>query len=635
MNNETFEKTQFNVIKDKLSSYTISEYGKKRVQALQPSAKIDVVKKRLQETAEGKAILMANLHVPFMGLSGLDHLTNQVEKGFVLEPKELINYADFLRSNRMIQQFMQKNQFLAPLLAQYSESLTIFTEIEERIYQVIRNNQVENDASRELRKIRNAIANCEKEIDQKMQTFLRHSQNKAKIQEAVVVKKNERFTVPIKASFKNQVSGTIVDASTKGTTVFIEPKGIGKLNDKLLVLKMEEATEVYQVLSELTGAIAEKMQVIQQNIEVVAEYDMIFAKAKFSREIKGIEPNVNREGIAKLINVCHPLLGEQAVPLSLKIGKEYRGLTITGPNAGGKTVVLKTLALVTLQTMIGLQIKADQGTTIALFDQIFVDIGDQQSIENSLSTFSGHMNNISTIYRQTKANSLILLDEIGSGTEPNEGAALAIAIMEAFYQKGSILLTTTHYGEIKRYSQEHEDFTTAAMAFDSEKLTPKYQLLLGETGDSNAFWIAEKMDLNQQVIKQAKSYLTSREYETQKKVFKTEKMPVEPKEKDVAFHKGDRVLWTEKNKIGLVYERMIGTPMVKIYLNQEMITVHQKKLKLEQPGQELYPDNYDLDSLFEEYKVRKKRRDLERGSKKAYKELRKESQKRNSKGTSN
>ncbi|MHC5227306.1 endonuclease MutS2 [Enterococcus sp. LJL99] len=635
MNNETFEKTQFNVIKDKLSSYIISEYGKKRVQALQPSAKIDVVKKRLQETAEGKAILMANLHVPFMGLSGLDHLTNQVEKGFVLEPKELINYADFLRSSRMIQQFMQKNQFLAPLLAQYSESLTIFTEIEERIYQVIRNNQVENDASRELRKIRNAIANCEKEIDQKMQTFLRHSQNKAKIQEAVVVKKNERFTVPIKASFKNQVSGTIVDASTKGTTVFIEPKGIGKLNDKLLVLKMEEATEVYQILSELTGAIAEKMQVIQQNIEVVAEYDMIFAKAKFSREIKGIEPNINREGIVELINVCHPLLGEQAVPLSLKIGKEYRGLTITGPNAGGKTVVLKTLALITLQTMIGLQIKADQGTTIALFDQIFVDIGDQQSIENSLSTFSGHMNNISTIYRQTKANSLILLDEIGSGTEPNEGAALAIAIMEAFYQKGSILLTTTHYGEIKRYSQEHEDFTTAAMAFDSEKLTPKYQLLLGETGDSNAFWIAEKMDLNQQVIKQAKSYLISREYETQKKVFKTEKMPVEPKEKDVVFHKGDRVLWTEKNKIGLVYERMIGTQMVKIYLNQEMIMVHQKKLKLEQPGQELYPDNYDLDSLFEEYKVRKKRRDLERGSKKAYKELRKESQKRNSKGTSN
>lgn len=228
-------------------------------------------------------------------------------------------------------------------------------------------------------------------------------------------------------------------------------------------------------------------------------------------------------------------------------------------------------------------------------------------------------------------NSLILLDEIGSGTEPNEGAALAIAIMEAFYQKGSILLTTTHYGEIKRYSREHEDFMTAAMAFDSEKLTPKYQLLLGERGDSKAFWIAEKMSLNQQVIKQAQNYLISRNYETKKKRFKIEKLVVETKENDVTFHKGDRVLWIEKNKIGLVYEQMIGTPMVKIYLDQEMITLHQKKLKLEQKAQELYPDNYDLDSLFEEYSVRKKRRDLERGSKKAYKELCKESRKRNGK----
>ena len=626
MNNETFEKTQFNLIKDRLASYTISEYGKKRVQIIQPSAKISVVKKRLQETSEAKALLMANLHVPFMGLSGLEHLTKQVEKGFVLEPKELIHYADFLRSSRMIQQFMKKNQFIAPLLAQYSDHLTLFSEIEERIYQVIRNNQVENNASRELRKTRNAIASCEKEINQKMQAFLRHSQNKSKIQEAVVVKKNERFTIPIKASFKNQVSGTIVDTSVKGTTVFIEPKGIGKLNDKLSLLKMEEATEIYQILSELTGAIAEKIQVIQQNIEVVAEYDMIFAKAKFSREINGIEPMINREGIVELRNVYHPLLGEHVVPLSLKIGKEYRGVTITGPNAGGKTVVLKTVGLITLQTMIGLQIQADKGTTIALFDQIFVDIGDQQSIENSLSTFSGHMNNISTIFRQAKANSLILLDEIGSGTEPNEGAALAIAIMEAFYQKGSILLTTTHYGEIKRYSQEHEDFTTAAMAFDSEKLTPKYQLLLGETGDSNAFWIAEKMALDQQVVKQAKHYLTSRNYATEKKPFKTKKVVADVNEKEVAFQKGDRVLWTEKNKIGLVYELIIGTPMVKIYLDNEMITVHQKKLKLNQQAQELYPDNYDLDSLFEGFKIRKQRRDLERGSKKAYKKLRQERQ---------
>ncbi|OJG99809.1 mannonate oxidoreductase [Enterococcus termitis] len=413
MNQETYTKTQFNTIKDKLKTYAISTYGKERIEQLKPSSRLEVVEKRQQETAEGKALLMANLHVPFMGLSNVEHLTNQVEKGFILEPKELVSYADFLRSSRLIQSFMQKNQFIAPLLAKYSETVQIFPSIEDEIYQVIRNNQVETDASRELRKIRRGLQECEKEIEAKLNAFMRNTQNKPKIQESVIVKKNDRFTIPIKASYKNQLAGTIVESSSKGTTVFLEPSSIAKLNDKLYQLKMEEATEVYQILSTLTGMIAEQMTTIQGNIEVVAHYDMIFAKAKFSREINGIEPKINTDGIIEFINVKHTILGANAVPLNLSLGKDYRGLTITGPNAGGKTVVLKTVALITLQTMIGLQIIADEGTTVALFDQIFVDIGDQQSIENALSTFSGHMQNISEILAKTKRNSLILLDEIG------------------------------------------------------------------------------------------------------------------------------------------------------------------------------------------------------------------------------
>lgn len=628
MNQETYNKTQFNQIKGKLMTYAISYYGKELIKRLQPNSHLDVVKKRLQETSEAKALLMANLHVPFMGLNNIEYLTSQVKKGFILEPTELISYADFLRSSRLIQAFMQKNKFIAPLLAKYSDSLQLFSMIELEIYQVIRNNQVENDASRELRKIRRAIQECEKEIEAKLTSFLRNTQNKPKIQEAIVVKKNDRYTIPIKATYKNQISGTVVDASSKGTTVFVEPTTVTKLNDKLYQLKMEEATEVYQILSTLTGLIAEQMVAIQSNLEVVAQYDMIFAKAKYSREINGIEPEINQDGIIEFVNVKHTLLGENAVPLNVTLGQDYRGLTITGPNAGGKTVVLKTVGLITLQTMIGVQIIADVGTNVGIFDQIFVDIGDQQSIENALSTFSGHMQNISEILAKTKRNSLILLDEIGSGTEPNEGAALAIAIMEAFYKKGSILITTTHYGEIKRFSEQHEDFLTAAMAFDSENLMPKYQLILGETGESNAFWIANKMNLDEHVVKQAQNYLHNRNYSTEKehslqKVRKPKEQTIFP-----TYEKGDRVFWTEKKTIGLIFELIELSDEVIIFVENQKVRVPKRQLKLDRSAKELYPPNYDLDSLFDDYHERKKIRDLERGSKKAHKKLRKEMQAR-------
>lgn len=628
MNQETYNKTQFNQIKEKLMTYAISYYGKELIKRLKPNSHLDVVKKRLQETSEAKALLMANLHVPFMGLNNIEHLTSQVEKGFILEPTELISYADFLRSSRLIQAFMQKNKFIAPLLARYSDSLQLFSMIELEIYQVIRNNQVENDASRELRKIRRAIQECEKEIEAKLTSFLRNTQNKPKIQEAIVVKKNDRYTIPIKATYKNQISGTVVDASSKGTTVFVEPTTVTKLNDKLYQLKMEEATEVYQILSTLTGLIAEQMVAIQSNLEVVAQYDMIFAKAKYSREINGIEPEINQDGIIEFVNVKHTLLGENAVPLNVTLGQDYRGLTITGPNAGGKTVVLKTVGLIILQTMIGVQIIADVGTNVGIFDQIFVDIGDQQSIENALSTFSGHMQNISEILAKTKRNSLILLDEIGSGTEPNEGAALAIAIMEAFYKKGSILITTTHYGEIKRFSEQHEDFLTAAMAFDSENLMPKYQLILGETGESNAFWIANKMNLDEHVVKQAQNYLHNRNYSTEKehslqKVRKPKEQTIFP-----IYEKGDRVFWTEKKTIGLIFELIELSDEVIIFVENQKVRVPKRQLKLDRSAKELYPPNYDLDSLFDDYHERKKIRDLERGSKKAHKKLRKEMQAR-------
>lgn len=621
MNNETFEKTQFNEIKVQLSSYAISSFGKKRIENTQPHSKLSVVEKRLTETTEAKKLLDSSLHVPFMGLQSIEHITNQLEKGFVLTPQELLECADFLRSLRLIRQFFEKNQTVAPLLNRYGQGLNDFNEIEEEIYQVIRNGRIIDDASRELRRARRDIAETQDKIQELLKKFIR--QNKEKLQEAIITKRNDVFTVPIKSAYKKQVKGTIIELSSKGTTAYIEPSNVSRWNEQLVYHKMIEEAEVYQILATLTGLSAEALPLIQQNIEIIAEFDHIFARGKFSRELKGITPEINSDGYIHLVSATHPLINN-AVPLDLTIGEDYRGLTITGPNAGGKTVVLKTVALMSLMTMIGLQIPAKEGTEIAIFDQIFVDIGDAQSIENALSTFSGHMQNISEILRKTHKNSLILLDELGSGTEPNEGAALAIAIMEEFYQKGSILITTTHYGEIKRFAEQHPDFITAAMDFDAEHLTPKYRLLIGQTGESNALWIAKKMAISEQIITKAQNYFNDRSYDLEKKSFKTKTKKQPTAADEMSYYKGDKVFLLEQQKAALVYQEIPFTENVKVFLDNTFIEVPKRRMKLEFRATELYPADYELENLFEDFHTRKERRDIDRGSKKAQRKLRKE-----------
>lgn len=621
MNNETFEKTQFNEIKVQLSSYAISSFGKKRIENTQPHSKLSVVEKRLTETTEAKKLLDSSLHVPFMGLQSIEHITNQLEKGFVLTPQELLECADFLRSLRLIRQFFEKNQTVAPLLNRYGQGLNDFNEIEEEIYQVIRNGRIIDDASRELRRARRDIAETQDKIQELLKKFIR--QNKEKLQEAIITKRNDVFTVPIKSAYKKQVKGTIIELSSKGTTAYIEPSNVSRWNEQLVYHKMIEEAEVYQILATLTGLLAEALPLIQQNIEIIAEFDHIFARGKFSRELKGITPEINSDGYIHLVSTTHPLINN-AVPLDLTIGEDYRGLTITGPNAGGKTVVLKTVALMSLMTMIGLQIPAKEGTEIAIFDQIFVDIGDAQSIENALSTFSGHMQNISEILRKTHKNSLILLDELGSGTEPNEGAALAIAIMEEFYQKGSILITTTHYGEIKRFAEQHPDFITAAMDFDAEHLTPKYRLLIGQTGESNALWIAKKMAISEQIITKAQNYFNDRSYDLEKKSFKTKTKKQPTAADEMSYYKGDKVFLLEQQKAALVYQEIPFTENVKVFLDNTFIEVPKRRMKLEFRATELYPADYELENLFEDFHTRKERRDIDRGSKKAQRKLRKE-----------
>ncbi|TVT11990.1 endonuclease MutS2 [Enterococcus durans] len=624
---DTLNKLQFEEIKNEVKKRAIGNHSKERIDEMTIQTNLQTVRTRQTETKEARLILESNQHVPFMGLTRIDALTAQVKKGLILTPSELIEYADFLRSSRLITKFFEKNCYQTPLLYAYSKNMPNLVEIEELIYQQIKNQKVSDDASRQLRKVRKQLQVTEKEIQDRLLKFLRHPANKEMIQETMIVQKGDHYTIPIKASYKNKIPGSIIEQSNKGTTVFIEPTAVEKASGHYQLLKAEEIAEEYQVLAALTGALAEKEYAIDLIIETVTRLDILFARAKYSREIKGVTPIVNKSEYINIKQGRHPLLTGKAVLLDFELGKDYRGLVITGANAGGKTVVLKTVGLLTLMAMFGLQVPADEGTELAVFDGVFVDIGDQQNIENALSTFSGHMNNIAAILGKIKRNTLVLLDEIGSGTEPNEGAALAVAIMEAMYEKGALVVATTHYGEIKKFAKDHEDFIPAAMAFDREKLQPKYLLRVGETGESQALWIAKKMEMSPELIQQAQHYIHNKAYQTKKKAFQTLVQKENVKEKLERFSKGDRVFSTIHQKEGLIFEDQ-GEDTLIFYLDSEKIEVPRSRVTLKRRAEELYPENYDLDSLFTDFKTRKWQRDIERGSKKAHKQLAKEARER-------
>lgn len=631
MNTMTYEKLQYNELKEIMKTFCVSSLGKELLDKLQPSTNLKVVTNRLTETSEARKLLDAERHLPLKGISNIRHQMDKLEKGMILGASELLAISDFLRGCRIIKKFMLDKEFFAPVLHAYSHSMMEFTNMEETINLSIRGNRVDSEASRELKRIRNHIASTEEKIEERLNKFLKSSANKPYIQEFFISKKDDRFTIPIKASYKNHVAGTIVEASSKGSTVFIEPATISKLNGELAVLKAEESMEEYQILATLSGMVLEEIHQISINIELIGQYDMIFAKAKFSKGIDGIESKINNHGYIKLKNCKHPLLSGAIVPLDFEIGKDYRSLIITGPNAGGKTVVLKTIGILTLAVMSGFHIAAAKGTEIAVFDHLFVDIGDNQSIENSLSTFSSHMKNISEIMSASNNNTLLLFDEIGSGTEPNEGAALAIAILEEFYQMGCITVATTHYGEIKRYSEIHSDFMNAAMQFNSETIEPMYKLLIGKSGDSNALWISKKMNIREKVLQKAQFYMENKNYDLERVRENKIKKPIQPivqEEDTFEFQVGDRVKLLEYDNFGIVYEQKDKLNNVSVFYEKEILKVHVKRLSLDVRATELYPEGYDLNTLFVEYAERKFQRDIQRGSKKVLKKVAKDIKKK-------
>ena len=600
MNINTFEKLQLNEVKELIKNYCVSSLGKELIEKTNPSGNFNIVKRRLNENKEARKILENSNHIPLEGLFNINPIIEKVEKGMILEPNELISVEDFLRGCRKIKSFMRDKEFYSPKLSSYALNICECVNIEEEIKYCIKNNKVDSEASKELKKIRRSIEITEERIKERLNKFITSSANKKYIQEFIISKRDDRYVIPIKASYKNEVDGIVLDTSAKGTTVFIEPSSISKYSLELITLKSEESVEEYKILSYLTELIYEKIQNIK----------------------------LNNNGYIKIVNGKHPLLSGNVVPLNFEVGKDYRSLIITGPNAGGKTVTLKTVGLLTLMTQCGFDICASEDTEISVFEKVFVDIGDNQSIENALSTFSSHIKNIADIMSRANNKTLVLFDEIGSGTEPNEGASLAIAILEEFYKMGCIIVASTHYGEIKKFATNHPHFENAGMMFDKDTLEPMYKLTIGKSEDSNALFISKKMGIKDKVLNKAKSYMSDKNYDFD--LISESKISMKPIEEEEVLKNlpnleiGDKVKLLDYDDYGIVYKTIDKYNNVEVLYKEEFIKVNIKRIELSLKAKDLYPVGYDLNSLFVSFEERKLEKDIARGSKKALKKIQKE-----------
>lgn len=548
MKNKYLEKLEYSKILSILSNYAQTYIGKNMCQALTPSSQKKDVQKSLAETEEALNILYRCNTPPISEIADNTKNLKTIESYGTLSIKSILELANILKMSDELKKyfyndFLDSNEFI--YLADIFSKLYSNSSIIEKIsYSIIDENTIDDRASKNLSSIRKKQKNIEQDIKAKLNTFLHSSTYSKYIQENVITIRNDRYVIPVKDEYRSQIKGFVHDVSSSGSTVFIEPISVFELNNELANLKIEENLEIEKILQELSKLFYPYSNEIKEDIKCIGKLDFAFAKAKYSKNINGITPNINDKKQIILKDAKHPLLDpKKAVPISLELGTTYNTLVITGPNTGGKTVTLKTIGLLTAMACSGLNIPASNKSSLYVFDNIFADIGDDQSITESLSTFSAHMTNIVDIVKNSTENSLILVDELGSGTDPVEGASLAISILDYFKTKSSITVATTHYQELKKYALTTDGFENASVEFDINTLSPTYHLLIGVPGKSNAFEISKKLGLPVSIINEAKINLTKNDidfeellkniYDNKSKI-ENEKLEISKKLKEVS-----------------------------------------------------------------------------------------------------
>ncbi|WP_199615599.1 endonuclease MutS2 [Paenibacillus alkalitolerans] len=526
MDEKLLEKLEYHKILNTLAQHAATSIGKAFAEGLRPSGDLAEVRHRLLGTDEAVTIDRMKGQAPLGGVSDIRASLKRSVIGGTLNASELLDIANTVLGGRRVKRFVDsfREKHEAPILGALCDAVQELREVEDQIRRCIDDNGVVVDtASDDLLRIRRELRTGEARVREKLESIVRSSSAQKMLQDAIVTMRNDRFVIPVKQEYRGAFGGIVHDQSSSGATLFIEPEAVVTLNNRLRELKIQEEREIERILQKLTAAVAGEAEALGINVDLLGQIDFMFAKARLARSMKASLPAVNDKGYLRIRKGRHPLIPlEDVVPLDVELGAGYSAIIVTGPNTGGKTVTLKTVGLLSLMALSGLFVPAEDGSECCVFDAVFADIGDEQSIEQNLSTFSSHMTNIISILKRMTPRSLVLLDEVGAGTDPAEGSALAIAILEHIREMGCRLVATTHYSELKAYAYDRPVVVNASMEFNVETLRPTYRLLVGVPGRSNAFAIAERLGLSKRIIDEARSEVAEEDQRVEAMISKLE-----------------------------------------------------------------------------------------------------------------
>ncbi len=616
----SYETLEFNIILKQLEELAFSEGAKQKILKLEPILSEKVCRARIEETSSAKKIIETLGSPPLSFMNGLNQILELSTKRSMLSPDQLSTVVEFINSCRKMTTYLKRAESFDQSIAYYGNSFQVIDELVQEIESSIHNGQVHEEASPKLRDVRRKIMKAQDGIKLKLETLLRTK--KECFSDGFIVNRDGRLVLPVKRSHKSQINGTVIDVSSKGTTLFMEPSAVAKLQNELSMLEIEEDNEIRKILYTLTALVEEQITALKINIDCMETLDFVFAKAKLSIAMNATQVKVTPQRCIKIVEGRHPLIAQDVcVPLDFELGDGINGIIITGPNTGGKTVTLKTVGLLSLMAQSGLHVPAKQGSVFSMNVNVLCDIGDGQSITQNLSTFSAHIKKIVEIVDNVSNESLVLLDELGSGTDPAEGMGIAIAILEELRHKNCLFVATTHYPEVKDYAKKTPALINASMGFDRENLVPLYKLQIGEAGTSCAFHIAKRLGLPMHMLQRAHeaTYGTSDlgEYGIEEEVpttriqtkqnARTSKIIKDLPKFKTTYQVGDSVTVFPEEILGIVYKLEDTNGDLVVQVRGEKRTINHKRIKLAIPATELYPEGYDLSIIFDSVEERKQR----------------------------
>ena len=609
----------FDQIVQQLQEQAVSQAARQKLADTEPILHEGLCKARMEETTTARLVMENAGTPPLTDTEGTEYALIQAAQGGMLLPGQLTFIARFCSTVRRLRRYLQNAQIYSAGIASWHTELPDLDELQNEIERAVREDAVLDDASSSLKNLRRQREYMERAIREKLSQILLH--HKKELADNYITQRNGVYVIPVQKKFQSAFPGTAVDTSAKGGTVFMEPSAVRALRQELETLQLDIDMEERRILWELSDRVASDETLMRDALRVMTDLDVLFARAKLSMEMKARPVQLTAERKIRLVNARHPLLDrETCVPLNMELTLPDRGIAVTGPNTGGKTVCLKTVGLLTLMAQSGLHIPCGEGTVIAMMDRVLCDIGDSQSISQNLSTFSGHMTNVIRILGECSRDSLVLLDELGSGTDPAEGSGLAAAILEELLRRGCFFMVTTHDPQIKQWAEETEKVVSARMAFDQASLMPLYRLEMGVSGESCAIEIARRLGMDEGLLSRARQVADhgpgARPEPKQKPMRvppgRLQRLSVKTEGSFERFSMGDSVLLLPDKKNAIVYQPADDEGNVVIQFRGRKMTVRHNRLKLLVPASELYPPDYDFSVIFDTVANRKAAHTMDR-----------------------